>query len=410
VSADLLVTGIAQLATAERTGPLRGAEHGLLSVVDDAALAVEDGRITWVGRAEEWRGAARRTVDMAGRAVIPGLVDPHTHLVWAGDRLDDFEARSRGETYESILARGGGIRRTMRATAAADRETLVRAALGRVDTLLHSGATTIEVKSGYGGTAEAELASLEAIDTLAKRTPARLVPTLLVHVPPAQGRAEHVAEVALHLIPEVARRRLARRVDVFVEREAFTVREARTLLEAAIAHGLAATLHADQFSVQGGVELAVELGARSVDHLEASGPEQIAALAGATVVATLLPGASLELRTAHAPGRALIDAGAAVAVGTDLNPGSSPLYSTSLALALAIRLNGLYPSEALVAGTVNAAAALGRSDVGRLAVGCHADFVVLPGPDWRELVAGFGRPGSLEIWIGGRPVASEGVA
>ena len=410
MTADLLVTGISQLATALEPGPLRGAEHGRIEVVRDAAFAVRDGRIDWVGPAAQWTGTARRVADVGGCAVVPGLVDSHTHLLWGGDRLDDFEARSRGDAYETILERGGGIRSTMAATAAADEQALVRSALTRADALLRSGATTIEVKSGYGGSVEAELRSLEAIDVLTKRTPARIVPTLLLHVPPPEGRAAYVDDVVQRLVPEVARRRLAARVDVFVEREAFTLEEARRILEAALAHGLATTLHADQFEVLGGVELGVELGARSVDHLEASGAEQIAALAQSPTIATLLPGASLELGLRHAPGRALIDAGAAVAVASDLNPGSSPLYSTSLALALAVRLNGLRPDEALVAGTVNAAAALGRRHVGRIVPGCHADFVVLPSADWRDLVAGFGRPGTLAIWIGGRPVASEGVA
>ena len=410
MTADLLVTGISQLATALEPGPLRGADHGDVEVVRDAAIAVHDGRIDWVGPAAEWSGTARRVANLGGCAVVPGLVDSHTHLLWGGDRLDDFEARARGDAYETILARGGGIRSTMAATATADEGTLVRAALVRVDALLRSGATTIEVKSGYGGTVEAELRSLEAIDVLTRRTPARMVPTLLLHVPPSEGRAAYVDDVVQRLVPEAARRRLAARVDVFVEREAFTVDEARRILETALAHGLGATLHADQFEVLGGVELAIEVGARSVDHLEASGAEQIAALARSTTIATLLPGASLELGLRHAPGRALIDAGAAVAVASDLNPGSSPLYSTSLALALAVRLNGLRPAEALVAGTVNAAAALGRRHVGRLVSGCHADFVVLPSPDWRDLVAGLGGPGASAVWVGGRPVASEGVA
>jgi imidazolonepropionase len=405
VSVDLLVVGIAQLVTASGAGPHRGAAQGdALQVVADAAIAVAGGRVVWCGPAERWRGEAETTVDVDGRAVVPGLVDPHTHLLWAGDRLDDFEARSRGVDYEAILARGGGIRRTVRATAEATREALLAAALPRVDALVRSGATTIEVKSGYGGTLEAELALLEAIADLARLVPARLVPTLLLHVPPSDDRNAFVAEAAGELIPEVARRALARRVDVFVEGGAFTPEEAAVLLGAARDCGLGRTLHVDQFSRLGGVEVGIAAGAQSLDHLECSGAEERTLLAGSATVATLLPGASLEVGPRHADGRALVDAGAAVAIASDLNPGSSPLASAALALALAVRVNRLAPAEALVAATANAAAALGRRDVGRLAPGTHADFLVLPSADWRTLPHELAPVVPPEVWIGGRPV------
>ena len=403
LEADLLFTGIAQLVTPEGPGSHRGAAQGRLRRIDDAALAVACGRVAWLGPADAWAGRAVRSVDVGGRAVVPGLVDPHTHLLWAGDRYDDFEARLAGEGYEAILARGGGIRRTMRATAAADRATLVRLARARLGALVASGATTVEVKSGYGGSAAAEIASLEAIAELAAGVRVRVVPTLLLHVPDAEDREGRLQEAIARLLPEVADRGLARRVDVFVEAEAFTVDEAERLLRAARALGLDVTLHADQFHALGGVELGVRLGARSVDHLEASGPAQIAALAaaGGATVATVLPGVSFELGLPHAPGRALVAAGVPVAVGSDLNPGSSPLYATSLALALAVRLNGLRPAEALVAGTANAAAALGLRDAGWLGPGSRADLVVLPDRDARALVAGLAGPGPVETWIGG---------
>lgn len=406
LEADLLFTGIAQLVTPKGPGPQRGAAQCRLRQIDDAALAVACGRVAWLGPAVDWAGRAVRTVDLGGRAVVPGLVDPHTHLLWAGDRYDDFEARLAGDGYEAILARGGGIRRTMRATAAADRATLVRLARARLAALVVSGATTVEVKSGYGGSAAAEIASLEAIAELAAGVRVRVVPTLLLHVPDPDDREGALREAVTRLLPEVAARGLARRVDVFVEAEAFTVAEAERVLRAAQALGLDVTLHADQFHALGGVELAARLGACSVDHLEASGPAQIAALAaaGGDTVATVLPGVSFELGLPHAPGRALVDAGVPVAVGSDLNPGSSPLYATSLALALAVRLNGLRPAEALVAGTANAAAALGLDDAGWLGVGTRADFVVLPDRDWRALVAGLGLPGRCETWSAGRRV------
>ena len=403
--ADLLVTNIGQLASPSGPGPHRGAAQGDLHVVPDAVLAVRDGRVVYAGPATAWRGEARATVDAGGGAVVPGLVDPHTHLVWAGDRLADFEARAAGVPYETILARGGGIRHTTRATAAADVPTLVELARRRLAALARAGATTVEIKSGYGCTADAELRSLEAIARLRDEAPAvSIVATLLVHVPPvgAGARAAYVASVCEALVPEVSRRRLATAVDVFVEREAFTVGEADAMLRAARTHGLAGKLHADQFHAIGGVELAVRHGALSVDHLEASGPVSIAALAASATVATVLPGVTLHLGLPPAPARALVDAGAAVAIGTDCNPGSSPLYSPALALALAVRLNGLTPGEAVVAATANAAAALGMGDRGWLGPGARADFLVLDADDWRELAYALGRSVVARVFAAGR--------
>ena len=406
VKADLLMTGISQLVTAEGAEAKRGLAMGELKIVEDAAMAVSDGRIVWVGRGRDWKGDATTTVDVGEVAVVPGLIDPHTHAVWAGDRLADFEARTSGATYEEILAAGGGIRSTVRATAAATKAELVALATPRIDALMRSGATTIEVKSGYGFTPAAEIAMLDAIAVLATRTRARILATLLLHIPPvdAADRCGYVEKVCAELIPEVARRGLAVAVDVFVEREAWRVDEVETMLACAKAHGLAIKLHSDQFHSVGGVELGVRLGALSVDHLEAAGAAQIATLATSQTIATIVPGVSLHLGIPAAPGRKLIDAGAAVAVGTDLNPGSSPLFSTAAALALAVRLNGLTAQEALVAGTVNAACALGLGDRGRLEVGCVADFLVLETGDWRDLIYMLGANPVREVWIGGRKV------
>ena len=401
---DRVVTGITELVTPAGPGAKRGAQQGELQVLRDALLAVRGGRVAWLGPASAWDGVAADEVDLGGRAVVPGLVDAHTHLLWAGDRYQDQEERLAGVPYERILARGGGIRSTVRATSAAPRDALVAAAHTRLADLVASGATTVEVKSGYGGSVEAELASLEAIAELRRSASVTVVPTLLVHLPDPADRAGHLREVVQRLVPEVAARGLARRVDVFVEREAFTPDEAERVLRAARGAGLDLVVHADQFHAVGGVELAVALGARSVDHLEASGVAQIDALARGTTVATLLPGVSLELGLAAAPGRALVDAGVSVAVATDLNPGSSPLYSTALALALSLRLNGLRPAEALVAGTVNAAAALGEDDAGWLGVGARADFVVCADGDWRSLLHGLAGPGPVQVWAAGRRV------
>ena len=410
MKAETLITGITQLVSPWGAEAKYGSAMSELSCIRDAAIAIDKGRFLWLGRAEDWRGEAVSTIDLSGRAVVPGLVDPHTHAVWAGDRLADFELRTSGSTYEEILAAGGGIRSTIKATQAASREELVALSLPRLNALLDSGATTIEVKSGYGFTPDAEIAMLEAIRHLQRRVAARLVPTLLIHIPPADRdeRAEYSLRVQKELIPEVASRGLAKAVDIFVEREAWHVDEAEAVLTCAIAHGLMIKMHTEQFHAIGGLELAIRLGALSVDHLEACQDHQFSALAASKTVATILPGVSLHLGIPAAPGRKLIEAGTCVAVGTDLNPGSSPLFSASAALALAVRLNGLTAQEALTAGTANAANALGLSDAGRIEVGMPADFVVLKSRDWRDLVYTLGANPVHEVWVGGTKARPEG--
>jgi imidazolonepropionase len=406
MKADLLIMGVSQLVTARGRGPKHGTEMRELEVVHGASMAITGGRIIWTGAYSDWTGYASATFDVEGRAVVPALIDPHTHAVWAGDRLADFDARTSGKSYEDILKAGGGIRSSIRATAAATQAELIRLAAPRISSLLRSGATTIEVKSGYGFTAPAEIAMLEAIEALRATTPAQLLSTLLIHIPPSDAteRAQYVANTCNDLIPEVARRKLASAVDVFVEQEAWHVEEAAQILECAKLHGMTIKLHTEQFQRIGGLELGVRMGALSVDHLEACAPEQLTLLASSSTVATILPGVTLHLGIPAAPGRQLIDAGAAVAVGTDLNPGSSPLFSASAALGLAVRLNGLGASEALVAGTVNAACALGLMDAGRIEVGLDADFLVLEGNDWRELVYTLGSNPVREVWVRGQRV------
>jgi imidazolonepropionase len=386
-----LFRNITQLATSER-------------IINYAAIAVENGRIAWCGPEADWTGHADSTEDLGGRAVIPAWIDPHTHAVWAGNRLADFEERACGVGYEAILARGGGIRSTIAKTAAESAETLVALARPRIEALVRSGAATIEVKSGYGFTVEAELRMLQAIRELSGIVKARLIPTLLIHIPPLEARAEYVEAVVTRLIPEAAALGLAQAVDVFVEREAWSASEALQFVECARANGLKTKLHTEQFHRVGGLELGVQERVLSVDHLEACSPEQVHLLAGSQTVATILPGVTLHLGIPAAPGRALIDAGARVAVGTDLNPGSSPLYSMSTALALAVRLNGLTPAEALRAGTVNAAAALGLTDCGSIEPGMRADLAVLESPDWRDVVYSLGTNPVREVFIAGERV------
>lgn len=407
-TADLLLTGITQLATPPGPGPRRGAAMRELRVMADAAVAITEERVTWVGPRTDWHGDAREITDLGGRAVIPALVDPHTHAVWAGDRFRDFEARAAGVPYERILAEGGGIRSTVRDTQAATVVDLISLARPRVGALVASGAATIEIKSGYGFTPEAELRSLEAIDAIRRKAKVRIVATLLVHIPPIEPRARdgYLDAICTGLIPSVAERELASAVDVFIEREAWQVDEAARIFTAARRAGLACKAHVDQFHAMGGVACAVEHGALSVDHLEASGAREIALLAHSDTVATLLPGVTLHLGIPAAPGRALIDAGAIVAVGTDLNPGSSPLFSTQQALALAVRLNGLAPSEALTAATANAAAALGLTDRGAIVPGLRADLAVLADGDWRAVAWQLGPSPVERVYIGGREVTA----
>jgi imidazolonepropionase len=409
MNADLLIVGITQLATPQGAGAKCGAQMREIVVLEKAAIAISGDRIAWVGSAAEWPGTASRTIDLGGCAVVPGLVDPHTHAVWAGDRLGDFDARTSGVSYEQILASGGGIWSTIRATTRASDDALLSLAEQRVRSLVRSGATVVEIKSGYGFTVAAELRMLEVIRHLASRLPIRIVPTLLIHIPPndAREREVYVQQVQSELIPEAARRDLAQAVDIFIEKEAWNTTEAESVLNCALEHGLRIKVHAEQFHSVGGVELALRLGALSADHLEACTTRQYALFRNAQTIATVLPGVSLHLGIPKAPGRQLIDAGAAVAVGTDLNPGSSPLFSTSAALGLAVRLNGLTAAEALVAGTANAAQALGMSDAARLEAGMPADFAVLRSSDWRDLVYCMGMNSVRETWCKGQRIVPE---
>jgi imidazolonepropionase len=403
-----LLTGISQLATPPALGPRRGAAMREVQVIADAAIAIDAGVIVWAGPRHEWRGEATSELHLGGAAVIPALVDPHTHCIWAGNRLTDFEARSTGVSYERILAAGGGIRSTVRDTAAASVIDLISLARPRIGRLVEGGATTIEIKSGYGIDPDAELRSLEAICAIRDKAKVRIVPTLLIHLPPAarEERPTYLRMVTDDLILRVAERKLATAVDVFIERESWHPEEAAAIFRAADAAGLRVKAHVDQFRAIGGVAVALEHKALSVDHLEASGPAEVAAIAASDTVATLLPGVTLHLGIGAAPGRALVDAGAIVAVATDLNPGSSPLYSTQHALALAVRLNGLVPAEAFTAATVNAAAALGLADRGAIVAGARADLLVLEDSDWRSVAYTLGASPVARVFIAGEELTA----
>lgn len=369
-----------------------------------AALAVLDGRVHWVGPASEMPEEVRSwpREDLGGRGVLPGLVDAHTHLVYAGNRLEEYLRRARGEPYEVILASGGGIHVTVRATQAASEDELLCLARERMQVLLAGGVTTVEVKSGYGLSVEEELKQLRVIQRLAAEGPCRVVPTLLLHtVPSGWERQPYVQVVTDQLIPEVAAQGLAEAVDVFCDRGGFTVEETRRILECALMHGMRIKVHAEQFERTGAARLVAELGGLSADHLEVSTPEDWRILAQRGTVAVLLPGAAVVLRKPVPNARAMWDAGVTVAVATDHNPGSSPLCSLPLALQLAVALGGLTVEEALVAGTANAGRALGRPDLGRLEPGTPADFVVVDSHDGLEPFYWWGKTPIHSVYVGG---------
>ena len=380
----LLVRDLAQLATpGGHETPLRGRSLGEVEVVEDAFVLCEGRSIAATGRMRELGRLPGDLVELDGRGLsaIPGLVDCHTHACFAGDRVEEFALRAGGASYEELHAAGGGILSTVEATRAAGEDALRAAVLRHGDWMLRGGTTTFEAKSGYGLDRETELASLRAI------TDAGGIPTWLgAHaVPPEFEDADAYLDFALaEVLPEAAK--LAEAADVFLEQGAFDVAQSRRYLEACAAAGLALRLHGDQFTEQGAVPLAFDLGARSVDHLEATGADGVGALARSDVVAVLLPASALFLGRPMPPARELVDGGAAVALATDFNPGSAYCERLAIVCSLACTQLRLSPAEALAACTVNAAHVLGRADrLGRLAPGYDADIVLLDAPDWRHL-------------------------
>jgi imidazolonepropionase len=396
----LLVRDLAQLVTSAGTvAPLRGEALGAVDVLEDAYVLCMAGRIEATGRMRDLGplDGAVEELDGRGRAAIPGLVDCHTHACFAGDRVDEFTLRAGGATYEELHAAGGGILSTVRATRAVGEDDLAKTVRRHRGWMLRTGTTTFEAKSGYGLDRETELAQLRVIRA------AGGVPTWLgAHaVPPEFDDADSYLDFALaEVLPDAAK--VAEAADVFVEEGAFDERRARRYLTACGDAGLALRLHGDQFTEQGAVPLAIELGARSVDHLEATGPRGVAALARSDVTAVLLPASALFLDRSMPPGRTLVDEGAAVALATDFNPGSSFCESLPLVCSLAATQLRLAPAEALGACTVNAAHVLGLAGrKGRLAPGYDADLVLLDEPDWRYLAYHLGHDHVAEVVVGG---------
>jgi imidazolonepropionase len=382
---------------------MRGARARDVTLLEDAYILCEAGRIAAVGSMRELgplRGEVEE-LDGSGRCAVPGLVDCHTHACFVGDRLEEFALRARGATYEELHAAGGGILSTVEATRAADERTLVEAVTRHRDAMRRHGTTTFEAKSGYGLDRETELASLRAIRA------AGGVPTWLgAHaLPPEFGDADAYLDFALaEVLPDAAR--LATSADVFLERNAFDATQARRYLSACRDAGLALRLHGDQFTESGAIPLAIELGARSVDHLEATGDEGIETLARSDVAAVLLPASALFLARPMPRARDLLDRGAIVALATDFNPGSAYCESLPLVASLAATQLRIGLEEILCALTVNPAHVLGCADrKGRLAPGYDADIVLLGEPDWRYLAYHLAGDVVETVLLGGEPLA-----
>lgn len=390
---ELLLTGIGELVT-NRTG-----EPGDVGVVVDAAVGVEDGRVAWVGRRGEVPSEYAQVpeLDCGGRAVVPGFVDAHTHIVFAGDRAPEFARRLRGEGYEEILAAGGGILSTVAATRAASEADLVDAATARARRMLAAGTTTAEVKSGYGLDIAAEVKMLRAAAAVEAEVPLDLIPTFLgAHVVPAEFRERRSEYVDLVCGPMVeACAPLARFCDVFCDAAAFSVAEARRILEAARQAGLEPRLHADQLSRVGAAALAAELGATSADHLDHATDADLAALRDAGTVAVLLPAVSFSMRAPFPDGRRVWDSGVTVALATDCNPGTAWVETMPFIISLACLEMGLTPEEALWAATRGGALAVGEEDKGRVAPEAVADLVVLDAPSYVHLPY---RPDGDLVW------------
>jgi imidazolonepropionase len=395
----LVVHDAAQLVCVAGPGELMHRGPALASpiILEGGALIARGDRIAWVGPTAELPPIPpdARIIDAEGRAVIPGLVDSHTHLLFAGTRADEFEQRLAGATYQEISERGGGINASVRRVRQAAKGELKELARRRLDRLLSSGVTTVEVKSGYGLTTADEVKCLEAIAELNAEGPLELVPTFLgAHAVPPEFHADRAGYVRLltdEMLPEVARRGLAEFCDVFCETGVFSVAESECILSKALDLGLQLKVHADELTPLGGAELAARLGAASADHLLCVTDAGIDALAASGTVATLLPGTAFFLGVPYAPARRLIERGLAVALASDCNPGTCPTENLPLVGTMACAQMRMLPGEVLTALTLNAAAALRRADrLGALSPGRQADLVICDVPDYRQVFYHFG--------------------
>jgi imidazolonepropionase len=384
-----------------------------LGIISRGALLVRNGVVDQVATSDEIESqldAQSVVVDAGGRIVLPGFVDAHTHPVFAGTRVDEFEERSAGATYQEIAAGGGGIQSTVNRTRAATLDELVAVGKGYADWFLRGGTTTVEAKSGYGLSLEDELKILRTIKRLDAETSLRYVPTFLgAHSIPSEYRArrsEYVDLIIDEMLPRVSQAKLAEYCDVFCEEKVFTTDESWKILSAARCHGLGLRVHADQLSLSGGAKLAAELGTVTADHLEHTNVDGIAALKSANVQPILLPGSVYALGSSHYPvAREMIDAGLAVILATDFNPGSSPTPAMPMILSLASTHMRMTPAEGITAATINAAYSLNRGDkIGSLEKGKVADFVIHDCDDYREVAYFFGVEHAWQVYAAGRLV------
>jgi imidazolonepropionase len=412
---SLAVLNASQLVTL--SGPERprvGTELSELGIIHNGGMLVRDGKIERVGPSDEIEknvGDAE-VVDAGGRVVMPGFVDAHTHLVFAGNRLDDFERRARGETYEQIAKAGGGIWSTVNKTRAASEAGLLTEAKRHTNWFLRCGTTTVEAKSGYGLTVEDELKILRVLRQLKDAVPLEIVPTFLgAHaVPRERSPDEYLDVVVTEMLPRVTAEKLAEFCDVFCERGYFDIDQSRRILSAAKEVGLSLRGHVDQLTNSGGAKLMAEMGATTADHLEQTDEQGIAALKKANVQPVLLPGSVYALGSSRYPrAREMIDAGLAIVLATDFNPGSSPTPSMPMVLSLACTQMKMSPAEAITASTVNAGYSLNRGQkIGSLEPGKLANFVSFDCKDYRELAYWFGMPQTHSVYVRGECVSGSG--
>ena len=408
---SLAVLRASQLVTL--TGPKRpraGGELSELVIIPGGGMLIRNGRIDVVAPSNEIEKKAgdAEVIDARGKIVLPGFVDAHTHLVFAGNRLDDFERRARGDTYEQIARAGGGIWSTVEKTRAASEDDLLMQARKHADWFLRCGTTTLESKSGYGLTLEDELKILQVMKRLNQETLLEIVPTFLgAHAVPRKMHAdEYVDLVVDEMLPRVTSGNLAEFCDVFCERNYFNVDQSRRILSAAKKLGLKLRIHADQLSNSGASTLAAELKTTTADHLEETDERGIALLKSAGVQPVLLPGSVYALGSTHYPrARQMVEAGLSVVIATDFNPGSSPTPSMPMILSLACTQMKMSPAETISASTINAAYSLGRGDqIGSLEQGKFANFAIFDCEDYRELAYWFGAPLTHGVYVKGKKV------
>lgn len=391
---NILIRNAAQIVTCKGFAAKRGQEMNQLHLIENGSILVEGGLIKAVGKTREILpdlGEGRyEVIDATGKAVLPGFVDSHTHFVFGGYRAEEFSWRLRGDSYMAIMERGGGILSTVQATRAASREELIASGLGRLNSMLSFGVTTVEGKSGYGLDRDTELKQLEIMAHLQENHPLDIVPTFLgAHAVPREyrGREDDFIDFLLRdVLPEVRERGLAEFCDIFCEKGVFDLKQSRRLLQGAGDMGFKLKLHADEIVTLGGAELAAELGAISADHLLQASDQGIRDMAERNVISTLLPGTAFSLKEPYARGREMIDRGCAVALATDLNPGSCFTESIPLLFALATLYMNITTEEAVTAMTINGAAALDRADtIGSIDVGKRGDLVILEFPSYKYI-------------------------